>query len=74
MELYKEPGQSGRLYCVFPKKYDKAKAIEEAARHCKVSKARMKIITVYADNEELAFEPTKGKVEKIAVIRERQQL
>lgn len=67
MEIYKEPGSNGVVYCVFPKKYDKAEAIAETAKYRKKAKDTLKIIKVWVVGDELRFDP-EGKDERIAVI------
>ena len=68
MEIYYGTGQRIAYY-VFPKKYDKAQAIEETARRRKYAKADLKIIPVWTGDDELYLEPVEGTKEEIAVIR-----
>lgn len=69
MEIYKEPGQSGKVYHVFDAKTKKEDAIAEAARYQKIARARMEVIPVYLDGDDLHLEAKKGRKKAIAAVR-----
>lgn len=72
MEIWKEPGQSGKVYHVFPtsqKKGYEDEIIAEAARYQKIARARMEVIPVYLTGDSLHLEPVKGRKKALAVVR-----
>ena len=69
MEIWKEPGESGKAYHVFDSKTNKNEAIAEAARHQKIARAKMEAITVYIKGDDLYLEKVKGGKKALAVVR-----
>lgn len=69
MRIFKAEGKTGRAYYVFSRRKNPELAIEEAARACKSSKAKMEVIPVWIKEGNLYLNQVKGTEKMIAVIR-----
>ncbi len=69
MEIYKESGQSGKVYHVFDRKKKPEKAIEEAARYQKIGRAKMETVPVWIKGDTLYTEATRGAKKMLAAVR-----
>ena len=68
MEVFKENGQTGRVYCVFDRKAKMADAMKEAAMFRKVSIKKLEAVPVWIKDETLYTTRQKGGEKRTGII------